>query len=67
VFSVGVVLLTVAALLYLLGRMAEFPTWYPWAVKAPAALGLLAFLVGLGGLMVGGRSGPAESSPAGPS
>jgi hypothetical protein len=45
--------------------MADFPEWYPLVVKATAALGLLAFLVGLGGLVIGGRGGSVEGSVAG--
>ena len=55
-FSTGVVLLTISLLTYVMGRFTDLPTWLPWVRWAGVALGSLAFLVGLGGLVVGGRS-----------
>ena len=66
-FSLGVVLLTIAFLLYALDWMGDFPPWFGWVVRVGAGLGLVAFLIGLVGLVVGGRSGPAESPPRGTS
>jgi hypothetical protein len=66
-FSVGVVLLTVAFLLYALGRMTDFPSWFGWVVRVSAGIGLGALLIGLVGLVVGGRSGPEDSPSQGTS
>jgi hypothetical protein len=64
-FSAGVVLLTIAFLLYALGRMTEFASWFDWVVRASAGIGLVALLVGLVGLVVGGRSGSADTPTQG--
>ncbi len=61
-FSVGVVLLTIAFLLYALGRMTEFPSWFGWVVQACAGIGFVALLIGLVGLVVGGRSRSADGT-----
>jgi hypothetical protein len=66
-FSAGVVLLTITFLLYALGRMTDFPAWFDWVVRAGAGIGLIALLVGLAGLVVGGRSGPEDSPSQGTS
>jgi hypothetical protein len=62
-FAAGVVLLTISLLTWVMERFTDLPTWLPWARNAGVALGGLAFLVGLGGLVIGGRSEePPESS-----
>ena len=61
-FTAGVVLLTITFLTYVMGRFTDLPAWLPWVQKAGAALGGLAFLVGLVGLVVGGRSEQAPQS-----
>jgi hypothetical protein len=59
----GVVLLTVSLLTYVMERFSGLPTWFYWVQRAGVAIGGLAFLVGLVGLMVGGRSEqPPQSS-----
>ena len=55
-FGAGVVLLTISLLTYVVGRFGDLPGWLPWARRAGLALGAVAFLVGLVGLVVGGRS-----------
>jgi hypothetical protein len=61
-FQLGVVLLTVSALLYVVGRFAETPAWVQWTYRTTTGLGAVAFLLGLLGLVVGGKHGP---EPAG--
>ena len=63
-FGVGVVVLTLAFLLNVLGKMAELPAWYGWIPKALAILGLLAFVGGLVGLVVGGRRSDSGQVPS---
>ena len=61
--ATGVVLLTVSLLTYVMERFSGLPTWFYWVQRTGVALGGLAFLIGLVGLIVGGRSEqPAESS-----
>ncbi len=62
-FQLGVVLLTISALLFLLGRFGETPSWIVWTYRVSGGLGALAFLVGLTGLVVGGKHGaePADT------
>jgi hypothetical protein len=55
-FAAGVVLLTISLLTYIMERFTEFPAWLAWGRQAGFALGGLTFLVGLLGLVVGGRS-----------
>ena len=54
-FGSGVAILTIAFLLHVLGRMTALPDWYSWIPGSLAILGLIGFLVGLVGLVVGGR------------
>jgi hypothetical protein len=61
-FQLGVVLLTISVLLYLVGRFGESPTWVVWTYRVCGSLGGLAFLVGLVGLVVGGKHGPEPVS-----
>lgn len=60
--ATGVVLLTISLLTYVMGRFTDLPAWFQWLRRAGVALGGLAFLVGLGGLVVGGRSEQAAES-----
>jgi hypothetical protein len=61
-FQLGVVLLTAAALLYVVSRFGEDVSWIVWTYRTSAALGGLAFLAGLVGLVVGGKHGPDPAS-----
>ena len=62
-FTAGVVLLTISFLLYLIIRFGSSSQGLLWVLRTTTTVGLLAFLVGLVGLIVGGRStpGPIES------
>jgi len=62
-FSAGVALLTIAFLLQVLGKMTTLPEWYQWVPGTLAVVGLVAFLVGLVGLVVGGRRGADVDTP----
>lgn len=55
IFRLGVALLTISFLVYFFTRNAEAGTWLRSAVLAVAGAGLVAFLVGVVGLIVGGR------------
>jgi hypothetical protein len=55
-FAAGVVLLTISALTYVMGRFADLPAWLSWVLRAGFAVGVLTFVVGLLGLVLGGRS-----------
>ncbi|NIN09979.1 MAG: hypothetical protein GTN62_01050 [Gemmatimonadales bacterium] len=59
-FTAGVVLLTAAILLYVLGRISDLGGWFGWVMRATALVGVVAFLIGLVGLVVGGRHGPVQ-------
>ncbi len=63
-FGAGVAILTIAFLLHVLGMMTTLPEWYPWVPKTLAILGLVAFLPGLAGLVVGGRRGAGSETPS---
>jgi len=65
-FAAGVVLLTISLLAYLMGRFGHLPAWLSWVLRASFALGVLAFVVGLLGLVLGGRSeqAPQSTGPA---
>jgi len=63
-FGAGVAVLTISFLLHVLGKVTTFPQWSAWVIRTLALLGLVAFLVGLVGLVVGGRrNAGADSSP----
>jgi hypothetical protein len=66
IFSAGVVLLTISFLFYVLTRIAQAPPWSAWLLRTGVILGTSAFIVGLVGLVVGGRQGSVEGSPTGP-
>ena len=54
VFGAGVAVLTVSFVAYLFARTAG-PGWLVWALGVSGAVGLVAFLIGFVGLVVGGR------------
>ena len=56
-FGAGVAVLTLSFLLHVLGKMTTLPGWYGWIPRTLALIGLVAFFVGLIGLVVGGRRG----------
>ena len=56
-FGAGVAVLTISFLLHVLGKMTTFPAWYGWIPRTLATIGLVAFVIGLIGLVVGGRRG----------
>ena len=62
-FTAGVALLTISILLYLVTRFTDTPAWFPRIMQASAGLGLVAFLVGLVGLVVGGKRGSDSNAP----
>ena len=55
VFSFGVVTLTITFLLYIAGRVNPLPGWVGTVERVLLGVGLVAFAVGLGGMIVGGR------------
>jgi hypothetical protein len=61
-FVAGVVLLTTTVLLIVLAMMSGFSRWLVWAQRVTGAVGLVSFLTGLAGIVLGGRHGP-ESEP----
>lgn len=61
-FSAGVALLTIGFLLYILGRVTNVPAWVPPLQQGTVVVGAVAFLIGLLGLIVGGRSSQAGDS-----
>jgi hypothetical protein len=56
-FTVGVVLLTGSFLLFVVRWLANVPGWFTWMLGSVFAVGLLVFLVGLTGIVLGGRRG----------
>ena len=56
-FGAGVAVLTVSFLLNVLGKVTTVPDWYGWCPRTLGLIGLLAFVGGLIGLVVGGRRG----------
>ncbi|NIN09974.1 MAG: hypothetical protein GTN62_01025 [Gemmatimonadales bacterium] len=60
-FLAGPVLLAVAMLLFVSSLIGNLPGWFGWLPRVTAAAGLVAFLVGFVGLIVGGRHGPVRS------
>jgi hypothetical protein len=62
-FGAGVALLTIAFLLQVLGKMTAMPGWYTWVPRTLAMVGLAAFVIGLVGLVVGGRRGTDAGNP----
>jgi hypothetical protein len=65
-FGVGVVLVTISFLTYVMGRFGDLPAWLPWVRRVVLALGGVAFVVGLAGLVVGGRSEQLPHAPGNP-
>ncbi len=61
-FTAGVVLLTTTVLLVVLAMISGFSGWLVWAQRVTGAAGIVAFLVGLVGIVLGGRHGP-EAEP----
>ncbi|MEJ2240445.1 MAG: hypothetical protein P8X82_19310 [Gemmatimonadales bacterium] len=55
-FAAGVVVLTISLLTYVMERFTDVPAWLSGGRQAGIALGGLSLLVGLLGLVVGGRS-----------
>jgi len=66
-FTAGVVLLTISLLMLLSTRFADTPTWFAWTYRTGGALGGLAFVAGLVGLVVGGKHNaqPGDSTTLG--
>ena len=64
-FGAGVAILTFAFLLHVLGKMTAAPAWYVWIPGTLAVLGLIAFFVGLIGLVVGGKRSTDSQTPGG--
>ena len=62
-FGAGVAVLTISFLLQVLGKVTTFPEWYTWVPKTLAIIGLVAFLAGLIGLVVGGRRSAGADHP----
>ncbi len=61
-FMVGTALLTVVALLFVFAMMSGFPGWFVWIVRAGAAVAIVTTVVGLVGIVIGGRHGTEPSS-----
>ncbi len=55
VFSFGVATLMITFLLYVAGRVNPLPQWVVSLERVLLALGLVAFVVGFAGMIVGGR------------
>lgn len=55
-FSAGVALLTIGLLLYVWGLVAEVPAWLRTLQRGTVFAGAAAFLMGMVGLVLGGRS-----------
>ena len=56
-FSAGIVLLTFAVLVTVLSAVSDLPAWLVATRNVLGAIGLGAFVVGLVGIVIGGRSG----------
>jgi hypothetical protein len=56
-FRLGVALLTISILLYLAAWFADVRDSLAWVMRVSAGVGTLAFLIGVAGLVVGGRRG----------
>ncbi len=55
-FSAGALLLVVAAALYVVRRVTEAPVWLSGLQRGALVAGVAAFVLGVVGLVVGGRS-----------
>ncbi len=55
-FGAGVVLATISLLTYVMERFTDLPAWFTWLRLVGLTIGGVALLVGLLGLVVGGRS-----------
>jgi hypothetical protein len=56
-FSAGIVLLMLVVLVGVLNTVSDLPAWLRATRNVLGAIGLVAFVVGLTGIVIGGRSG----------
>jgi hypothetical protein len=63
-FGAGVVLLTGSLLLFVFTMIGGTSSWAAVAQRVLGAIGALALLVGLVGILLGGRRGPASGHPS---
>lgn len=63
VFSLGVVTLTITFLLYVAGRINPLPGWVVGLERVLLILGLAALVVGLTGMVIGGRRSEEPGAP----
>lgn len=63
VFSVGLVLLVAALMLLLLWMLSPASGWAASSARIVGTLGTAVAVLGLGGIVIGGRHGPDEGTP----
>ncbi len=63
-FSAGVVLLAIALSFFVLSQITNLGEALTWPLRIAAGAGLVTFLVGLGGIIIGGPRGPMEGDSA---